>query len=134
MYLNMVIALSGSVDVRAERSRLRSPLLLPEGDPQTRSFMTTQSTVYPDSKLTPDHKSMPGDRSMSETIEATIPELKAQLRHMIESGKTRVSEAAGGLQDGIRAKPVQSRPAGTAEGSAIAHAVFLGRPRPFHHA
>jgi ElaB/YqjD/DUF883 family membrane-anchored ribosome-binding protein len=87
--------------------------------------MTTQDTTYPDSKLTSERKPIAGHRTMTETVEATIPELKEQMRHMIESGKTRVSEWTGGFQEGIRAKPVQSVLIAAAVGAVVG--LIIGR-------
>lgn len=87
--------------------------------------MTTQSTSYPDTNVPPTRKPSTDGRTATETLEATIPELKAKLRHMVESGKSHVTEWKGGFQEGIREKPIQSVLIAAAVGAVIG--VIVGR-------
>jgi ElaB/YqjD/DUF883 family membrane-anchored ribosome-binding protein len=57
--------------------------------------------------------------------EAEGPELRAKLGRMVETGKTRVIEWKGGLQDGIREKPIQYVLIAAAVGAVIG--LIVGR-------
>lgn len=70
--------------------------------------MTTQSTTYPEPNAQPARKTSTEGHSAMDSIEAAVPDLKSRVRQMVESGQTRVSEWKGGLEDGIREKPIQS--------------------------
>lgn len=87
--------------------------------------MTTQSTVYPEANVPTARRTSTDGRSAAETIEAAVPELKSKLRHMVESSKTRVTEWKGGLQHGIREKPIQSVLIAAAVGAVIG--LIVGR-------
>jgi ElaB/YqjD/DUF883 family membrane-anchored ribosome-binding protein len=87
--------------------------------------MTTQSTVYPEANVSTARKSAGDGHSSTESLEAAGPELKARLRQMVESGKTRVTEWKGGFEDGIRERPVQSVLIAAAVGAVIG--LLVGR-------
>jgi ElaB/YqjD/DUF883 family membrane-anchored ribosome-binding protein len=63
--------------------------------------------------------------TVSERIEAAAPEMTAKFRHAVESGKTRVTEWKGGIEDGIRERPIQSVLIAAAVGAVIG--VLVGR-------
>ena len=96
--------------------------------------MTTQGSTYPDTTI-PARKSSDG-RTASETIEAAGSDLKARASELLEkgrnraseiyeSGKARASDMTDGVQDGIRAKPIQSVLIAAAVGALIG--VIIGR-------
>lgn len=87
--------------------------------------MTTQSRVYSEVNVPQSLKTSMDGHSATETIEAAVPELKAKLRHMVETGKSRVTEWKGGLQDGIRERPIRSVLIATAVGAVIG--LIVGR-------
>ncbi|MFN0007888.1 MAG: glycine zipper domain-containing protein [Planctomycetota bacterium] len=51
--------------------------------------------------------------------------MKTRLRHMVESGKNRANEWKGGIQEGIRERPIQSVLIAAVAGAVIG--VLLGR-------
>ena len=63
--------------------------------------MSTKITGYAQTRTPPSHDTADLD-------ETAVPELNARLQEMYASGKSRVNEWKGGLQDGIRAHPVRS--------------------------
>ena len=87
--------------------------------------MTTQSTAYPAANVPPARTTSTDGRSATEAIEAAAPELKAKLRQMVETGKTRVTEWQGGVQDGIRERPLQTVLIAAAVGAVIG--LIVGR-------
>jgi ElaB/YqjD/DUF883 family membrane-anchored ribosome-binding protein len=87
--------------------------------------MTTQSTVYPEPNVATSRKGTNDDRSVSEMVEAAAPEVKAKLRHMLDSSKARVGEWKDGFADGIREKPVQSVLIAAAVGAVVG--LLVGR-------
>lgn len=87
--------------------------------------MTTQSRIYPEVNVPQSHKLSTDGLSAAETVEAAVPELKAKLRHMVETSKSRVTLWKGGLQDGIRQRPIQSVLIATAVGAVIG--LLVGR-------
>jgi len=87
--------------------------------------MTTQSRVYPEVNVPQSLKSSTDGHSATETIEAAVPELKVKLRQMVETGRSRVAQWQGGLQDGIRQRPIQSVLIATAVGAVIG--LIVGR-------
>jgi ElaB/YqjD/DUF883 family membrane-anchored ribosome-binding protein len=87
--------------------------------------MTNQGTAYPDSNVLSARKAMTEVRSAADAIEAAAPEMKAKLRHMVDSGKTRMTEWRGGLQDGIRERPIQYVLIAAAVGAVIG--LLVGR-------
>ena len=97
--------------------------------------MTSQSTIYPDSK-TPGRSTPADGRSAAETLEAAASELKAQGESMLETGRSRASELLkngraraaewkGGFQEGIREKPIQSVLIAAAVGTVVG--LLIGR-------
>ena len=89
--------------------------------------MTTQSTVYPEPNASSVRKSSTDDRSATESLEAAAPDLKSKLRSMVDSGKARATEWKGGVEGGIRNKPVQSVLIAAAVGALIG--LIIGRRR-----
>ena len=87
--------------------------------------MTTQSTVYPEVNLPTTRKPSTEGRSAPEATEAAGPGMKARMHDMIESGRDRANEWKGGLQDGIRDRPIQSVLIAAAVGAVLG--VILGR-------
>lgn len=87
--------------------------------------MTTQSTTSTDPSVLSARKTSTDGHSATESMEKKVPELKVKLRHMMESGKTRVTEWKGGLQHGIREKPIQSVLIAAAVGAVIG--LIVGR-------
>lgn len=81
--------------------------------------MTTQSTGFPEVNV-PTARKTPTDGA-----ESVIPEMKSKLRHMVDSGRDRVTEWKGGFEDGVRAKPIQSILIAAAVGAVIG--VIIGR-------
>lgn len=79
--------------------------------------MTTHRTVT--------HKTSNDGHSARGAMEAAVPELKARLRHLVDSGKTRVTGWRDGFQDGVRVKPVQSVLIAVAVGAVIG--LLVGR-------
>lgn len=86
--------------------------------------MTTQSS-YPDSTLPPIRKPSSDPRSGLDTHEADGPEIKAKLRHMMESGSARMTQWKGGIQHSIREKPIQSVLIAAAVGAVVG--LLVGR-------
>lgn len=84
-----------------------------------------QRTAYPEGNARAARKTSTDGRSASEAIEAVAPALKAKLRQMVGTGKARVTEWKGGLQDGIRRKPIQAVLIATAVGAVIG--LIVGR-------
>ena len=87
--------------------------------------MTTQSTVYPEVNLPPTRKPNTDGRTAADTTEEAGPGMKARVRDMIQSGRDRASEWKGGIQDGIRERPIQSVMIAAAVGAVLG--VILGR-------
>jgi|RhiMethySRZTD1v2_1073278.scaffolds.fasta_scaffold315405_3 ElaB/YqjD/DUF883 family membrane-anchored ribosome-binding protein len=87
--------------------------------------MTTQSTVHPEVNVPPNRTPFPDARSAPEASGSGIAEAKAKLRHMVETGKERVTEWQGGIQEGIRGRPIQSVLIAAAVGAVIG--VLVGR-------
>jgi len=87
--------------------------------------MTTQSTVYPEVNLPPNRKPSTEGRPAADATEAAGPGMKARVHDMIESGRDRANEWKGGLQDGIRDRPIQSVMIAAAVGAVLG--VILGR-------
>lgn len=87
--------------------------------------MTTQSTTFPETNLSSGRIASADGRSTGATIEASTSELTGKLRQMVESGKLRVTEWKGGIQEGIREKPIQSILIATAVGAVIG--LVIGR-------
>lgn len=87
--------------------------------------MTTQSTAYPETNVLLARKATTELRSAADAIETAAPELKAKLRHMVDSGKTRMTEWRGGLQEGIRERPIQYVLIAAAVGAVIG--LLVGR-------
>jgi ElaB/YqjD/DUF883 family membrane-anchored ribosome-binding protein len=90
--------------------------------------MTTQGTVYPEVNVPHARKTSTDGLSASERIEAAVPELpelKAKMRQMVETGKTRVTEWGGGIQDGIRERPIQTVLIAAAVGAVVG--LLVGR-------
>ena len=79
--------------------------------------MATQSTTYSDTNAST-------ARTGSAATDTT-PDLKSKLRHIVDTGKTRVGEWKGGFEAGIRERPVQSVLIAAAVGAVIG--VLLGR-------
>ena len=63
--------------------------------------------------------------SAADAVEATVPELKAKLRQMVDGTKARASEWRGGFQEGIREKPIQSVLIAAAVGTVVG--LLIGR-------
>ena len=93
-------------------------------EPQN-EIMTTQTRVYPEVSASPSSLGSTDSRSTPDALDSTVPEMKAKLRHMVESGKSRVSKWQGGIQDGIRERPIQSVLIATAVGAVIG--LIVGR-------
>lgn len=87
--------------------------------------MATQNTAYPEVNAPPGRLTTSDDRSVAETIAAAAPELKSRLQHVVEAGKARASQWKGGLQDGIRERPIQSVLIAVAVGAVIG--LLVGR-------
>lgn len=85
--------------------------------------MTTHSTVAPESSI-PDTRKASID-SRSEASESRAPEPTARLRRMVDTGKTRVTEWKGGIQDRISDRPFQSIFIAAAVGAVIG--LIVGR-------
>lgn len=87
--------------------------------------MTTQSTANPEVHA-PQARRIPSDGDGRSATDTTAhPELKARLRQMVDTGKTRMTEWKGGFQGGIRAKPIQSVLIATAIGAVVG--LIIGR-------
>ena len=87
--------------------------------------MTTQGTVYPDANSPTAHKIATGIHAAADAIDTSVPEVKARMRQMVDSGKTRVTELRSGFQEGIREKPIQSVLIAAAVGTVIG--LLIGR-------
>jgi ElaB/YqjD/DUF883 family membrane-anchored ribosome-binding protein len=87
--------------------------------------MTTQSNVYPETNTPTARKPSTDAHSVADAVEAAAPELKVRMRHMMETGKTRVTEWKGGIEDGIREKPIQSVLIAAAVGAVVG--LLVGR-------
>jgi ElaB/YqjD/DUF883 family membrane-anchored ribosome-binding protein len=81
--------------------------------------MTNQSTGFPDTNAPLSRKAATDVRSAIDSAEAAVPELKERVRHMVDMGRTRVTEWKGGFQEGIREKPIQSVLIAAAVGAVI---------------
>lgn len=87
--------------------------------------MTTQTTPYTESNVPTSRRTATDGRSTTEPVEVTTPEMIEKFKHMMESSKHKVTEWKGGLQDGIRAKPIQSVLIAAAVGATIG--LIIGR-------
>jgi ElaB/YqjD/DUF883 family membrane-anchored ribosome-binding protein len=87
--------------------------------------MTTQSTVNHETNSPTAHKLATGVHAAADAIETSVPEMKAKLRNLVDSGKTHVTEWKGGFQEGIREKPIQSVLIAAAVGTVIG--LLIGR-------
>jgi ElaB/YqjD/DUF883 family membrane-anchored ribosome-binding protein len=94
----------------------------------TKAIMTTQSTTYPEVHVRHARKASTDGLSAMERIEAAVPELpglKAKMRRMVKSGTTRVTQWRGGIQDGIRERPIQTVLIAAAVGAVLG--LIVGR-------
>lgn len=87
--------------------------------------MSTQSTPYPEVTLPTARRGTSDDRTLAETLHDSAIEPKAKLRQMMDSGRARVSEWKGGVEGGIRERPIQSLLIAAAVGAVIG--VLVGR-------
>ncbi len=87
--------------------------------------MTTQSTGYPETTLPTARRDGKDDRTLADTLHDSAVEPKAKLRQMMDSGRARVSEWKGGVEGGIRERPIQSILIAAAVGAVIG--VIVGR-------
>jgi len=87
--------------------------------------MATQGRAFPEVSVPQSFKSTADGHSATETIEAEVPKLTGKLRHMVDTGKERVTVWKGGLQSGIRERPIQSVLIATAVGAVIG--LIIGR-------
>lgn len=70
--------------------------------------MSTLGSNVPDSTVPPVRRTSTEGRLGAESLDGDTPDLRGKLRHMVESSKERVTEWKGGLEGGIRARPLQS--------------------------
>lgn len=87
--------------------------------------MTTHRTTYTEANAPPILESTTDERPSMDAIAASVPELKVKFRQIVENGKSRMSAWKGGVQAGIREKPIQSVLIAAAIGAAIG--VIVGR-------
>ena len=84
--------------------------------------MASQGNVYSDVGR---GSSSLGDDKATGVLESTGAEIKSKLRHMAETGKSRLSEWESGFEAGVREKPIQSLLIAAAVGTVIG--MLLGR-------
>lgn len=87
--------------------------------------MSTQSTPYPETTIPAARRGANDDRTLAETLHDSAVEPKAKLRQMMDSGRARVTEWKGGIEGGIRERPIQSVLIAAAVGAVIG--VIVGR-------
>ena len=70
--------------------------------------MTNQGTPpSPEGSGAPARKMTTDVRSAAGVIQEAVPELKARVRDMVDTGRNRVTEWRDEFEDGIREKPIQ---------------------------
>jgi ElaB/YqjD/DUF883 family membrane-anchored ribosome-binding protein len=87
--------------------------------------MTTQTTNYSDTNAPASRHSSSDGRLDSESGDGMASQLKERMRGMVDSGKARVDEWKGGLQEGIRENPIRSVLIATAVGAVLG--LLIGR-------
>lgn len=87
--------------------------------------MTTRSMVSPEIESPMTSRSPADGHSSPESTDADEMGLKGRVRRLVETGKARAIEWKGGVQDGIRERPVQSVLIAAAVGAVIG--LIVGR-------
>jgi len=87
--------------------------------------MTTQSNVHSESIGASSSKQLAHGHSAAEEGDAASPELSVRLRNAVVSGKNRLIEWKGGIEEGVRDRPIQSILIAAAVGAAIG--LLVGR-------
>ena len=87
--------------------------------------MTTQDTIYPPTDAQQQRKPSSTARSMADAIESAGPELRQKLQEVLDGSQARVKEWQGGIQEGIREKPIQSVLIAVAVGAVLG--LIVGR-------
>lgn len=89
--------------------------------------MTTRSMVSPEIESPMTTRTPPDGHSATESTDADADAmgLKGRVSRLVETGKARAIEWRGGVQDGIRERPVQSVLIAAAVGAVIG--LIVGR-------
>jgi ElaB/YqjD/DUF883 family membrane-anchored ribosome-binding protein len=87
--------------------------------------MTTRSMVSPEIESPMASRTTTDSRSATESHDADDQGLRGRMSRLVESGKARAIEWKGGVQDGIRERPVQSVLIAAAVGAVIG--LIVGR-------
>ncbi len=87
--------------------------------------MTTRSMVSPEIESPTTSRTPTDGRSATESTETDATGLKGRVTQLVETGKARAIEWTGGVQDGIRERPVQSVLIAAAVGAVIG--LIVGR-------
>lgn len=85
--------------------------------------MSTKSTTY--AEVDVPHRRLSTESPAVDGLAAAGQDIEVKLRRMVEDGKTRVNDWRGGVQDGIREKPIQTVLIAAAVGAVIG--LILGR-------
>ncbi len=87
--------------------------------------MTSRSMVSPEIESPMTSRTPTGGHSATESTDADAMGLKGRVSRLVETGKARAIEWRGGVQDGIRERPVQSVLIAAAVGAVIG--LIVGR-------
>jgi len=87
--------------------------------------MTTRSIESPEIESPISSRTPADSRSATESNDANDQSLKGHVSRLVEKGKARAIEWQGGVQDGIRERPVQSVLIAAAVGAVLG--LIVGR-------